>query len=223
MSPTGRLCRLFPDGTSGAEILGFGNAASLHPQEAAYSHSFAAKRVAEFAAGRYCARRALGELGYVDFPLLPKPDRSPDWPAGVVGSITHTGEYCGAVVALSQHFRGIGLDAEIVGRVTADTWPQLFTDEDSAQLAAVSGDLRARLATIMFSAKEAFYKCQFALTRQWVEFRDVSIQLDSSDARQGAFVVRPARTFPLLDSVLPLSGRYLVDEELVLTGVSISA
>jgi 4'-phosphopantetheinyl transferase EntD len=217
-----RLRRLYPDGTIAAELYGSGDPAGLHPQEAALCRSFAPARIAEFAAGRRCARRALDELGHVDVALLTKPDRSPRWPTGVVGSITHTLGYCGAVVADTSRFLGLGLDAEIVGRVTPDLWSQVLTEDDGAQLAAASYAARARLATIIFSAKEAFYKCQFPVTEQWVEFLDVSVYLEATGADTGTFVVRPARELSWLDSVLPLPGRFEIDGNLVLTGVAIT-
>jgi len=223
LTQTHRVSRLFPEGTFAAELCGSGDASGLLPAEAAYVRDAAPKRQAEFAAGRWCARRALGYLGYIDFALLPRVDRSPDWPSGVVGSITHTDGYCAAVVADARRFQAIGVDAEIVGRVTEETWPQLFTAPDAAQIASAPAAERARLATIVFSAKEAFYKCQYALTEGWVGFLDVSIELAESDARAGTFTVRSAGHLPMLDAIVPVRGRFDVDAGLVLTGVSIAA
>ena len=31
-------------------------------------------------------------------------------------------------------------------------------------------------ATLFFSAKESFYKCQYPLTQQWVGFQDVEVE-----------------------------------------------
>ena len=205
------------------ELLGPGDVSTLLPEERACCTGFAAKRTAEFAAGRACARAALRALGYADVPLLPKPDRSPRWPPGSVGSITHTGDFCAAVVAESARFAGIGLDAEIAGRVTADLWPRLFTDADTAQLAAAPEGLRAIAATIMFSAKEAFYKCQFTLTGGWVGFRDVSIAIDPPAAPDGTFVVAAAPEQPSHAPFVPLIGRFVVDGDLVLTGIAIAS
>jgi 4'-phosphopantetheinyl transferase EntD len=222
LTRTHHLSRLFPDGVFAAEAFGSGEASGLHPAEAAHVRDAAPKRRAEFAAGRRCAREALAHLGYVDFALLPNADRSPRWPSGVAGSLTHTDGYCAAVVADARRIRAIGVDAEIVGRVTEETWPQLFAAGDAAQIAAVPSAERARLATIIFSAKEAFYKCQYALTHGWVGFLDVSIDLAERDAHAGTFAVRSAGRLPMLDAIVPVSGRFEVDGGLVLTGVSIA-
>jgi len=90
----------------------------LFPDEAQYLGRAVPKRIQEFAAGRLCARRALAEFGFTDYPLRSNSDRRPQWPAPVIGSITHIAGMCGAVVAKQRQFRAIGLDMEIVGRVT---------------------------------------------------------------------------------------------------------
>jgi 4'-phosphopantetheinyl transferase EntD len=225
LTKTRRLRRLFPAGACAVELVGSGDASGLHPAEAEHVRGAVPKRRAEFAAGRWCARHALAELGIVDFTLLPNADRSPRWPPGVVGSITHTDGYCAAVVADARRFRAIGVDAEIVGRVTGETWPQLFTEPEDAQLAAAPPAERARVATIMFSAKEAFYKCQYVLTEAWVGFHDVWIDLApiDADANAGTFTVRSAGHLPMLDAIVPLDGRFAVDGALVLTGMAIVA
>ena len=48
-----------------------------------------AKRRSEYLAGRWCAREALAMLGMEGIPAL-GPDRAPQWPAGSLGSITHS-------------------------------------------------------------------------------------------------------------------------------------
>lgn len=217
MTRTHRLRRLFPAGAFVAELFGSGDAGGLQPAEAAHVRDAAPKRRAEFAAGRWCARHALADLGHFDFALIPEVDRRPRWPRGVVGSITHTDGYCAAVVGDARRFQAIGVDAEIVGRVTEETWPHLFTEPDLAQIVAAPAAARARLATIVFSAKEAFYKCQYTLTEAWVGFLDVSIDL----AEGGTFTVRGAGHLAMLDAIVPVSGRFEVDGGLVRTGVTI--
>jgi 4'-phosphopantetheinyl transferase EntD len=72
-----------------------------HPREAEQVAAAVFRRRQEYAAGRYCARRALSGLGIEGFILLNGPDRAPIWPTGVAGAITHTGGpggYCAAVV-----------------------------------------------------------------------------------------------------------------------------
>ena len=108
---------LFPPGAVAAQRCAPGAVADLLPQEAACLGDAVPERAAEFAAGRQCARRALAELGIMNFALVAGADRRPTWPDSIVGSITHTTGLCAAVVGRRSHFRGLGVDSEIVGRV----------------------------------------------------------------------------------------------------------
>src|SRR5208282_5779110 len=89
-----RFQGLLPPGIVVVEMHSAGDTAALLPEEAAYLGRSVPKRAQEFAAGRVCARRALAELGVVDFPLRVGEDREPLWPEGTVGSITHTTGFC---------------------------------------------------------------------------------------------------------------------------------
>ena len=63
----------------------------LLPEERGAVAKAVPKRVAQFTAGRVCARRALAQLGNTEpVPILMGEDRAPQWPAGYVGSISHT-------------------------------------------------------------------------------------------------------------------------------------
>ena len=180
------------------------------------------KRVEEFAAGRFCARRALAELGYTGYPLGMNGDRRPRWPASVVGSITHTDGICGAVVAEQRRFRAIGLDMEIVGRVTPEIWPYICAPEETAWLTALREPEQRRCAALIFSAKESFYKCQYGVTRQWLEFDDVVLDLLSPGESAGRFALRARRRIALLEHE-PLVGRFEFRGSLVVTGIAFEA
>jgi enterobactin synthetase component D len=74
------------------------------------------KRKAEFLAGRLGARRALAELGLEAPPLPVGPDRSAVWPAGCVGSITHTHGFVSVAAARADRVRSLGVDSERIMR-----------------------------------------------------------------------------------------------------------
>ncbi len=205
----------------------------LYPSERLFCERFARKRVAEFTAGRLCARRALGDLGITDFPIAVNPDRSPRWPAGIAGSISHTEGYGCAVVADESSCGSIGVDTEILGRVTPDLDTLLFTVREREFLGSLAVADRAAAATIIFSAKEAFYKCQYAVTHQWLDFQDVSLELNTSDMRNGTFRVEMdyarvrfdhAARLAFERAVIPaLWGRFRIDGERVVTGITLRA
>jgi hypothetical protein len=65
----------------------------LYPgEEAVIAHTVDNRR-REFATGRACARTALAQLGVPGAAILPGARGAPQWPAGVMGSITHGAGY----------------------------------------------------------------------------------------------------------------------------------
>jgi 4'-phosphopantetheinyl transferase EntD len=215
---------LFPAGVVATEMRVPGDVALLLPEEAACLGRAVAKRRQEFAAGRQCARRALRELGVVDFPLRVGADREPLWPRGFVGSITHTAGICAAVVASRERFRGLGVDAEIVGVVGAELWPSICVAAETAWLASLPHPERAPAVTLIFAAKEAFYKAQFPLARERLHFHDIGIDVPVWSTSRGSFLVRPLRPIWVSEFVaLPLRGEYGFFGEFAAAGVAIGA
>jgi 4'-phosphopantetheinyl transferase EntD len=231
--PAPQLAQLFSCGVAAAELRKDADASLLYPAEAAFCASFAAKRRADFTAGRLCARRALGELGIVDFSVAVNPDRSPCWPPGIAGSISHTEGYRCAVAADANHFGSIGIDVETVGRITPGVAALVFTAAEAAFLRSLAECGRASAATVIFSAKEAFYKCQYVLTGEWLDFHDVTVELTvpamggnavlgAGDIANGSFRIKASVDRPGLGPrVVPeRPGRFRVDGDLVATGIT---
>ncbi len=215
------LAALFPPGVVAFERREPGEIADLLPVEAACSVRFVPTRRAEFAAGRACARAALAVLGRPGVAIPRGDDRSPQWPPGFVGSISHTEAYCAAVATTADLFAGIGLDVEIEGRVKADLWDQLFVPEERARFAALPVAIGRRAAAIAFGAKEAFYKCQYAVTRAWVDFHDVIVDVATPEEPSGSFTLRAAGMLPAARATLPLTGRFRITGGIVAAGVAI--
>src|SRR5450432_1156051 len=68
------------------------------------------KRQAEFVAGRWCAHRALEEIGRPAEIIGIGPQGAPLWPAGATGSITHDSGLCVAVAARLANVNALGID-----------------------------------------------------------------------------------------------------------------
>ena len=146
-----------------------------HPDEWEDIAAAAPARQREFTAGRLLAR-ALGEtLGLPPIPLRRAEDRSPVWPADRTGSLSHCNTLCAAAVGKRSAIQSIGVDIETIGRVEQKLWPTLFTEKEADYFSSLAPEKVARETTLFFSAKEAFYKCQYPLTHQWVGFQDVEI------------------------------------------------
>ncbi len=218
------LGRLFPRGVVGAELRSAVDPSQLFPDEVQSLGRASPRRLQEFAAGRVCARRALGQFGLANYPLRMASDRRPRWPATVVGSISHTTGMCGVVVAEREQFCGIGLDIEIVEQVNPEIWPILCTPEEMHWLATLRAPEQARYAALLFSAKEAFYKCQYNVTRQWLEFDDVTLDFSLSDLDAGCYAVRPRRKIKLLEQyAMPWTGRFEFYANYVVTAMVLAA
>ncbi|HEX4179048.1 MAG TPA: 4'-phosphopantetheinyl transferase superfamily protein [Rhizomicrobium sp.] len=166
--------RLLVPGLSGAEIWDEGQPVEIHPDEDIHVARSAPKRRRDFALGRACARAALASFGHGNAVIAKGDNGAPVWPAGIAGSITHTGNYAAALVGDSSSFAGIGIDAELSGGVTRDLWPRLFSEAEQTMLGAHPDPLLA--ATLLFSAKEASYKT-WAL-KGALAFREIEIMLE---------------------------------------------
>jgi 4'-phosphopantetheinyl transferase EntD len=218
------LGTLFPPGAVAADLRGPGNPDLLLAGEATYVGRAVPKRVQEFAAGRLCARRALAEFGILDFPIGVADDRQPIWPDAFVGSITHTDGYGAAVVAERRRIRALGLDSEIVGQVKVPLWATICTQSEIAWLRSLPLSEQAAAATLIFSAKEAFYKCQYPLTRERLNFLDAVVEAVRQPASMGTFTIRSTRRIAFEDhTMMPLQGRYLFHHEEVSAGIAIPA
>ncbi|HYQ30379.1 MAG TPA: 4'-phosphopantetheinyl transferase superfamily protein [Polyangiaceae bacterium] len=147
----------------------------LFPEEQLLVSAALDKRRLEFSRGRQCARSAMRRLGVPDAPLLSGSRREPLWPAGVIGSITHTHGLCVAAVALQKSYAGVGIDVEPDAPLSRSIAERIATAGELSALESMDSLLAARL---IFSAKEAFYKSQFYLTRQFLGFFDVAIALE---------------------------------------------
>jgi 4'-phosphopantetheinyl transferase EntD len=217
-----RLDGLFPAGARAAELCEAADASLLLPAEAQFLGKAVPSRVQEFTAGRLCARRLLAEFGIVEFPLIVADDRQPIWPTTLVGSITHTRGFCAAVVAQKVHMAGIGIDCEVAGSVKEEFWSHLFTAAETPWLRSLPNSQQAVAATLMFSAKEAFYKCQYPLVGERLRFGDATVEVLDWGATLGEFIIHTRGNLAIVrHAILPLRGRYLFHEEFISTGMAL--
>jgi 4'-phosphopantetheinyl transferase EntD len=193
----------------------------LFPEELAYLQHALPKRRFEFGTARQCARRALAALGVAPTALLPRRDRAPAWPDGIVGSISHTDDYCAVAVALSPPLRSIGLDVEMLQAVESRLIPVILTTREIAVVEAQPEARRDALIVLHFSAKEAYYKCQYPVTEQFLHFHDVELVFDTEhDASEfGCFIAH--RRTPGLACVQRLEGKFTFADGKVLCGVEL--
>lgn len=138
------------------------------------------QRMREFAAGRHAARMALHRIGAGLSALPMADDRAPVWPAGITGSITHTRSACLAAVVRLGLFTGVGLDLEEDSPLERDLWDDVLVPDEQLWLARQPQATRGDLAKLMFSAKEAAYKAQYAQSRTLFGFDTLALTLDAA-------------------------------------------
>ena len=133
-----------------------------------------------FDMGRACAAELLAELGSRETSVAMAADRSPVWPQGYVGSITHTDDLLGVAVARRKDFRSIGIDAEAIlqPETTVEIDDLCMSEKERSLRDSVDIDHRM-FSSLCFSAKESFFKCLYPLTGVWFDFQDAEI--DSFD------------------------------------------
>ena len=205
------IATLVPASAS-AETFSDVSESTMFSEEAAAVAGAGAERRREFGTVRWCARKALRQLGVPAAPILPDGNRAPRWPIGVVGSMTHCAGYRAAVVAGSGELRGVGIDAEPHAALPADMLDFVLRDEERARLLTLAGaDPGRHWDRVVFCAKEAVYKAWFPLTGQWLDFENVSVSVDLD----GTFRAR------LLGGPHALDGRWKVDRGLILAATSL--
>lgn len=187
------VAEMVPDQADPAQLLTAELAQIAHAVE---------RRRREYAAGRLLARALLRELGVQEAPLLNGADRVPQWPAGIVGSITHCAGLCAVVVAASAGVRAIGIDAEPAEPLPEGVAARVLGEADRRSLERLPADLESCADRLVFSAKEAVFKALFPLTRTFLDFPDIEVELEAG----GRFA---AMALPL-PTVGPVRGRYRV-------------
>jgi 4'-phosphopantetheinyl transferase EntD len=207
---------LFPPDVVAFEFRDVASLSDLLPAELRCVERAVEKRQREFAAGRVSARAALAALGCEPVPLLIGPGRMPAWPAGVVGSITHTDGYCVAVVGLAERYAALGVDAEYIGAVTPSLWAVVLHPEELVRIKNLEEARQRQMSTLMFSAKEAFFKCQYPLTRRWLGFDEAVVNITGNSFELSIV----DRTHALHSVSSAWRGQFMLGESLVVAAIA---
>ena len=150
--------------------------AGLFPEEAASVANAVETRRKQFTAGRVLARVAWQRLGAPAQPLLNDEQRVPRWPAGVVGTITHTHGWCAAAVAKDTEFAALGADVEAATPLERGLWDRICRPAERRWLES-SPERAGVLGKALFSAKESIYKALYPSVRVFLDFQSMQIEL----------------------------------------------
>jgi 4'-phosphopantetheinyl transferase EntD len=153
----------------------------------------------EFATGRRVAEEALIQAGWSSEsnasasgpsaslirPAVGKfPDRSPEWPPGFVGSITHSDHWIWVVASKDLNFLAVGVDTEVL--VNSDRaqrlCPMIGLSDEWAVLRD-AGFTEPQAFTVLFSAKEAIYKMWYPLMKTHWDFKEIVLECVECEGR----------------------------------------
>lgn len=156
----------------------------LLPGEKNAAKNMTGVRLKEFTTSRFLIRELLNVINPMasndGIEILPDADGVPQWPTGFTGCISHSKGICSVVVgkqtALNQ---SIGIDIEMLGRLSDSAKRRICSQAEQERIEAFAGASKLEsqhLYTLIFSAKEAYFKYLFPKTRQWLEFLDVELR-----------------------------------------------
>lgn len=147
-------------------------------------------RKREFVAGRDCARAALNRAGFSQGPILADEDGVPVWPEGACAAISHSKGYCAAIAARSSRFRMLGLDLEKTNRLSPSAALRVVHPNEQS---FVQNDRKK--GSLIFCAKEAFFKAQFPIWRTQGNFHDLELVV-GAEGEGGMTVQNIGKRFP---------------------------
>lgn len=149
------------------------------PDERRFVLNAVSRRKQEFAAGRACAHDALRDLGYSEKPILVGSLRQPIWPKGVVGSITHDGDYCIAAIMRKVQVFSVGIDLTQNAPISADVVSLICTSSEARALRVAwpLKDMTGAFRTL-FSIKESLFKCLCPIIGRLFDFTDANVAIN---------------------------------------------
>ena len=160
---------------SAADKIADGEDSFDYPEESQHLKKAVRIRRNEFITSRRCARTALSQLGVSPLPLPPDENRIPRWPAGFIASISHCRGVCCAVAANKKTTSGLGIDLEQTTRMSNGVMKRILHP-----LEVNFAGMDQQVCSLLFSAKEAFFKTQFPIWGVWPNFEDLAFQADPS-------------------------------------------
>ena len=220
MPDTLHIAELFPDCVATACRRIGPNAIDLYPQEQELIKKAVEKRRCEFAAGRACAREALGAIGCAPAPILRDESLAPVWPDGILGAIAHSHTWAGAAVTRSPDLAGIGLDIETIERVNLDIGRMVLTKQETDFYAALPDAEKTQYLSLIFSAKEAVYKCLSPVSAIRIGFKDAIVQ-QTDGQKFEVFMSGPIAD--ALPACACMTGRFFLHEGSIFTGIALGA
>jgi len=183
-----------------------------YAEEGSHLANAAIARRNEFISGRRCARIALAHIGQASCALPADLDGLPIWPSATMGSITHSRGLCCAVAASADKMMHLGIDLEKTTRLSARAMERVVHPLEEATV----GEDQA-LGSLLFSAKEAFYKAQFPAWGAQPNFKDLALQIHSNTQQLSVLKIASNLPIQLRDATHRMKFRYQFVGDYVVT------
>jgi len=176
-------------------------------------------RSATFELGRRAARKALLSLGAPDTPLGRRDDGAPIFPAGFLGSISHTVHegtvYAVGAASLASAVCALGVDIERFRSPRVGLLERIGSAQEIQW--ANERDTERRTITI-FSAREALYKAVRPFYGYPMRYEETELRWDETRGGFSATTLLPRSNLKQVESFVGVR----VDTSFVVTGVAIT-
>ncbi|MFJ9030753.1 4'-phosphopantetheinyl transferase [Streptomyces sp. NPDC102274] len=195
----------------------------LFPQEKALVANAVPKRQREFTTVRFLARRAMRRLGHRPVPLLPNRRGAPQWPEGIVGSMTHCDGYRAAVVARSEGTAALGIDAEPDAPLPEGVLDVIALPAERTRITSLTvSHPGISYDRLIFSAKESVFKVWYPLTGRELDFSEAEIDIDPVERTFQARLLVPG---PFVNDrhIGEFQGRWIAERGLVATAIHLAS
>jgi 4'-phosphopantetheinyl transferase EntD len=193
-------------------------------EEKCLSAKASQKRREQFALGRKAAREAMENLGIAaPGPVLRNESRQPIWPAGLVGSISHTDTIAVAAVTYPSRCESLGIDIHLIADQRLSNSKETLLDrichESEATWVRSDQLLQLQRAALVFSAKESIFKALYPIYQSSIAFKDVELSWQDGEF-EGTLLFDCSKRLVRGSTIVV---KCLVDTKHVLTGVAIDA
>ena len=149
----------------------------LAPEESEHARTLKGYRQPEFVGGRLALRAAFRSMGIAPPTVLPDERGQPQFPAGLVGSVSHKRDLAIAMVARETDGT-LGVDLEDPGPARPGIASHILRPAELALVQSLESEERQWVATLIrFSVKEAIYKALHPWVRRYVGFKEAEVQL----------------------------------------------
>lgn len=182
-------------------------------------HRAVRKRKAEFLAGRWVARQALASLCIDNVFVYRNEDSSPQWPYGVVGSISHNSDTALCAVHYEWDVGGVGIDIQswILPKIAFEIQHMVTLPQEINFLKNKPATVNFNhLLTLVFSAKESLFKALYPKVQCWFDFLDAKV-LDIDWQRKTFSLILMKKLSPDIKAGRAFHGSFIVNEHTITT------